>query len=83
MDAMTTKQLDVVREDIAKNCGLECGKDVRCYHCQNWGYNHGRAMNDVGESRCSVRKDKTASYQWCKHFQYLPTERTFKTLRES
>ena len=70
MDVITTEQLNATREDIAKNCGLECGNDVRCFHCKKWAYNRGGVMNSLGESKCSLRKHKTASYQWCKHFDY-------------
>ena len=71
MKTITTAELEKIREEIAKSQGLECGKDARCYHCKKWGYNHGKAMNSVGESKCSKRKEKTASYQWCKHFDYV------------
>ena len=71
---ITTKQLEQMREDLAKSQGLECGKDARCYHCKKWGYNCGKAMDSMGQSKCTMRKgadSKTASYQWCKHFDYV------------
>lgn len=71
MKMITAEQMEAIREGIAKSQGLECGKDVRCYHCKKWGYNHGKVMNSMGESRCCERKEKTASYQWCKHFDYV------------
>lgn len=71
MKAITTAELNTIRENIAKEQGLECGKDVRCYHCKKWGYNRGCVMNSMGESRCSVSKGFTASYQWCKRFNYV------------
>ena len=66
----TPIDLRVRRKEIATACGIEYD-DVRCYHCKAWGYNCGKSMNSVGESRCTIGKKKTASYQWCKHFQYV------------
>lgn len=73
MDIITTKkQLEKMREELAKSQGLECGNDARCYHCKNWGYNRGGGMNDRGQSRCSVNEGLTTdSHQWCKHFDYV------------
>lgn len=71
MEVITKEQLEQIRSDLAKSQGLECGKDARCYHCKKWGYNRGKVMNSMGESRCAIRKSKTASYQWCKHFEYV------------
>lgn len=71
MEVITREQLEQIRIDLAKSQGLECGKDARCYHCKKWGYNRGKVMNSMGESRCAIRKSKTASYQWCKHFEYV------------
>lgn len=71
MNTITKEQLEQMREDLAKSQGLECGKDVRCYHCKKWGYNCGKVMDSMGQSKCAMRKDKTASYQWCKHFDYV------------
>ena len=65
----TPIDLKIVRKEIATACGLE-DNDVRCYHCKKWGYNCGKVMNSVGESQCTISKYKTASYQWCKHFEY-------------
>ena len=59
------------REVLASKYGLNT-KDVRCYHCQKWGYNCGKCMNSLGESRCTSRQSgMTASFQWCKHFEYV------------
>lgn len=68
----TPINLRVVRKEIADACGIDYD-DVRCYHCKAWGYNCGKTMNSVGESKCTFRKtsEKTASYQWCKHFNYV------------
>lgn len=65
--------MEKVREELAKTCGLGCGNDVRCYHCKKWGYNRGKSMSSMGTSRCYIRKngEKTASFQWCKHFEYV------------
>ena len=68
---ITKKQLEEIRENIAKEQGLANGSEVRCYHCQKWGYNCGKVMDSMGQSRCTLRKGKTASYQWCKHFNYV------------
>lgn len=64
----TPIDLRVRRKEIATSCGLEYD-DVRCYYCKKWGYNCGKAMNSVGESQCTISKHKTASFQWCKHFE--------------
>lgn len=66
----TPINLRVVRKEIADTCGIDYD-DVRCYHCKAWGYNCGKSMNSVGESCCTIGKKQTASYQWCKHFQYV------------
>lgn len=71
MEVVTKEQVEQTRADIAKSCGLSRVDDVRCLYCKRWGYNRGKAMNSMGESRCAVRKwpdAKTASYQWCKKF---------------
>jgi hypothetical protein len=71
MKVVTKEQVEQTRADIAKTCGLSRVDDVRCLYCGLWGYNRGKAMNSMGESRCAVRKwpdAKTASYQWCKKF---------------
>ena len=36
--------------------------------------NCGKVMDSIGQSKCTIRKgadSKTASYQWCKHFDYV------------
>ena len=68
----TPIDLRVVRKEIATACDLDYD-DVRCYHCKKWGYNCGKPMNSVGESCCTTPKigRKTASFQWCKNFQYV------------
>lgn len=71
MEFITKEQLEKIREELAKSQGLECGNDARCYHCKKWGYNCGKPMNSMGESRCTKRNEKTASYQWCKKFEYV------------
>lgn len=74
MKMISREELALIRENIAKEQGLECGSDVRCYHCKRWGYNCGKSMNSMGESRCTIRTEKykkTGSYQWCKCFQYV------------
>ena len=73
MKTITKEQLEQMREEIAKSQGHECGKDVRCYHCKKWGYNCGKVMDSMGQSKCTRDKitGKAASYQWWKHFEYV------------
>lgn len=43
--------------------------DVKCFNCECWGYNRGKVMNDMGESKCMRRKNKhTWSRQFCRGF---------------
>lgn len=72
MNSITKEQLVQIKVDIAKAQGLQQVDTVRCYYCKKWGWNRGKAMNSMGESRCSAKKwpdNKTASYQWCKRFE--------------
>ena len=73
MKCITREELKQIRENLAKKEGLECGSDVRCYHCKKWGYNCGKAMDSMGRSKCYRNSvtGKTASNQWCKHFEYV------------
>lgn len=73
MKTITTAELEQIREEMAKSQGLECGGDVRCYACKKWGYNRGRVMDNMRQSKCYRDKTtgKTASYQWCKRFEYV------------
>lgn len=68
---MTTRE---IRKQIAEKFALE-PEEVRCYHCKKWGYNRGCVMNSVGESVCALRRGipdrKTASYQYCRGFDYV------------
>ena len=71
MEVKTKEQVEQTRAEIAQRHGLSRVDVVRCLYCKQWGYNRGKAMNSMGESRCAVRKwpdAKTASYQWCKKF---------------
>lgn len=64
----------VIRAELAQASGLDDPKDVRCYHCARWGYNCGKVMDSMGQSRCTIRKGedaKTASYQFCRKFNYV------------
>lgn len=73
MEVITKEQLEQIRADIAAAQGLQRVADVRCLYCKKWGYNCGKTMNSMGESRCIIRKwleAKTASYQWCKEFEH-------------
>jgi hypothetical protein len=72
MEIITKEQLDQIRESIAREQGLQRVDSVRCIYCKQCGYNRGKTMNSMGESRCAIRKwtgAKTASYQWCKKFE--------------
>lgn len=71
MEVIGKEQLAAIRENLAVNQGLKCGENVKCYHCKLWGYNRGKVMNSMGESRCAIRKERTASYQWCKKFETI------------
>lgn len=58
---MTTFQ---IREELANRYNLEI-RDVCCYHCEYWGYNRGKVLNSVGESKCMKRKNERT---WCRQF---------------
>ena len=70
---ITTAELNKIRKDLANSFGLEEAEDARCYHCKLWGYNCGKVMDSMGQSKCYRNKTtgKTASFQWCKHFDYV------------
>lgn len=69
---MTTNE---IRRELAVKFNLTDPKDVRCYHCRKWGYNRGCVMNSMGESACALRRGmvdrRTASYQFCRGFDYV------------
>lgn len=70
---MTTTE---IRRELAKKFNLTDPKDVRCYHCKKWGYNRGNFMTDDGCARCALshgvnRENLTASYQFCRGFDYV------------
>ena len=73
MNTITKEQLEQIRANLAKSQGLEGGNDVRCYHCKKWGYNCGKVIDSMGQSKCTRDKTtgKTASCQWCKQFDYI------------
>ena len=68
---MTSKE---IRKQIAEQFNLT-PEEVKCYHCKKWGYNRGCVMNSMGESACALRRGmpdrKTASYQFCRCFDYI------------
>ena len=68
MTFISKEELAQIRAQIAIDQGLEHIDDVRCRRCQYWGFNQGKIINNVGQSRCMLRKEKTDSYQWCKKF---------------
>lgn len=53
-----------IREELANRYNLEI-RNVCCYHCEYWGYNHGKVMNSMGESKCMKRKNERT---WCRQF---------------
>lgn len=58
-----------IREEVCERYGYTDPYKVRCINCKYWGYNHGKPMNDVGESKCMKRKnDRTHAVQYCRGF---------------
>lgn len=53
-----------IREELANRYNFEI-RDVCCYHCEYWGYNCGKVLNSVGESKCMKRKNERT---WCRQF---------------
>lgn len=53
-----------IREELANRYNLEI-RNVCCYHCEYWGYNCGKVLNSVGESKCMKRKNERT---WCRQF---------------
>lgn len=68
MEFISKENLIQIRAQIAIKEGLGNASEVRCRRCQHWGFNQGKLINNVGQSRCMLRKEKTDSYQWCKKF---------------
>mgnify|MGYP007025963571 CR=1 FL=1 len=63
---MTTRS---IREELADRYGYGDTRKVCCINCKYWGYNNGKPMNDVGESKCMKRKnDRTHAVQYCRGF---------------
>lgn len=57
-----------IREELANRYNFEI-RDICCINCKYWGYNNGKPMNDVGESKCMKRKsDRTHAVQYCRGF---------------
>ena len=72
MEVIAKESLEQIRLEMAKRYNMPLAENVRCLYCNAWGWNNGKAMNDLGESICKHRKwpnNKTASYQWCKKFE--------------
>lgn len=69
MKTITIKDLHRIRVTIAEEQGMRCADDVRCRNCHHWGYNQGKLINNIGQSRCMLRKEKADSYQWCQRFK--------------
>lgn len=65
-----------IRTELAKRYNFSLAK-VKCYYCAYWGYNCGKVLNSMGESKCMKRKcDYSYSAQFCKGFK--PMERRIK-----
>ena len=52
--------------------------DIICRGCKYWGYNNGKPMNDVGESRCLRLKRKTHACQYCRDFSAVKGKKCSK-----
>ena len=61
-----------IKAEVAarEGCAVDC---VECYNCQYWGYNCGKSLNSVGESRCTARTKKTNTWarQYCRKFKMV------------
>lgn len=57
-----------IKEEIAlrNDCEIDA---IECKNCRYWGYNNGKEMNSTGDSRCSIRREKTFALQFCKKFK--------------
>lgn len=53
-----------IRTELADHYCVKPDK-VRCSNCEYWGYNHGKVMNSMGESKCMKRKNERT---WCRQF---------------
>ena len=62
---MTTMTSADIKAEVAarEGCAVDC---VKCYKCQYWGYNCGKDLTSMGESRCTARTKKT--YTWARQF---------------
>lgn len=45
-----------IRTELADRYCVKPDK-VRCSNCEYWGYNRGKVMNSMGESKCMKRKN--------------------------
>lgn len=60
---------EIKLEVAQKNhCEVSC---VNCGRCKYWGYNNGKPMNSVGDSKCLLRKGRTWKLSFCKHFEKI------------
>lgn len=67
---MKTITVEEIKLEVAKknNCEVSC---VNCGHCKHWGYNNGKPMNSVFDSRCAVHKEKTWKLSFCRKFEKM------------
>lgn len=58
-----------IRKELCERYNYTDPYKVACLNCKYWGYNCGKVMNDVGESRCLKRKSqRTHAVQYCQGF---------------
>lgn len=50
---------------------------IKCRYCKYWGFNRGKVMNSMGESRCQIRKkdNMVGACQFCRKF--TPIEKKY------
>lgn len=63
-----------IRNELANRYSYKDTRKVCCYNCKYWGFNNGKVLNSLCESRCTKRKkDWTWSSQYCRGF--IPKEK--------
>lgn len=43
--------------------------DIICRDCKHWGFNNGKPMDSVGNSKCLKLKYKTHACNYCRSFE--------------
>ncbi len=59
------------RRQLMRQWKLTEAEEVRCYHCNHWGYNMEKGMTRDGHSLCAVTHKFTKSGSYCKCFSYV------------